>query len=335
MATPAVSALREAYPQARLTVLTRSPLLEFWAAFPGVNEALPLEGVGRKKGFSGYLSLVQELKKRKFDLAFLFPSSFSSAWLVFLAGIPTRVGFSGEGRDFLLTGAVPRSPQRNKHVVWEYLELLKNGLNLKTRKEKLQLLWPKAALKNRILGKIPGRNGFIALAPGATYGPAKRWPLPYWQELMEKILMERKETLLILGGPEEKEYLKGLWSPPFPKDSHERIHSLAGETSTLGLGSVLSQCRLLVTNDTGPMHAAAAVGTPTVALFGSTSPDWTRPFGAGHEVVYKHLECSPCFQKTCPIGYKCLHAISVDEVFGAVLKKLRRPSRVKPEKGFS
>jgi heptosyltransferase-2 len=83
------------------------------------------------------------------------------------------------------------------------------------------------------------------------------------------------------------------------------------------------------------MHAAAAVGTPTVALFGSTSPNWTRPIGAGHEVIYKSLECSPCFQKTCPIGYKCLQAISVDEVFRAVLKKLKNPSRVKPEKGFS
>jgi heptosyltransferase-2 len=79
------------------------------------------------------------------------------------------------------------------------------------------------------------------------------------------------------------------------------------------------------------MHVAAAVGTPAVALFGSTSPTWTRPFGVGHEVIYKHLECSPCFQKTCPIGYKCLHAISVEEVFETAKRKLQKPGKIKSE----
>ncbi len=106
---------------------------------------------------------------------------------------------------------------------------------------------------------------------------------------------------------------------------------LAGRTTPSILAAMLSRCKLLVTNDTGPMHVAAAVRTPTVALFGSTSPTWTRPFGLGHEVIYKHLECSPCFQKTCPIGYKCLHAISVDEVYQAVRKKLKKPEKIKGE----
>jgi len=87
-----------------------------------------------------------------------------------------------------------------------------------------------------------------------------------------------------------------------------------------------------LTNDTGPMHVAAAAGTPTVALFGSTSPTWTRPFGLGHEVIYHRTECSPCFQKSCPIGYLCLNAISTKEVLATVLAKLKKPSRIKAEK---
>ncbi|MGH7739341.1 MAG: glycosyltransferase family 9 protein [bacterium] len=106
---------------------------------------------------------------------------------------------------------------------------------------------------------------------------------------------------------------------------------LAGETTVTGLAALLSRCELLITNDTGPMHAAAAAGTPTVAIFGSTSPTWTRPFGLGHEVIYGKTECSPCFQKTCPIGYVCLNRVAVKDVLQAAEKILIRKIRVRPE----
>jgi heptosyltransferase II len=105
-----------------------------------------------------------------------------------------------------------------------------------------------------------------------------------------------------------------------PQAQKNRVLSLAGKTTTMQLAAVLKQCRFLITNDTGPMHLAAALGIPTVALFGSSSPAWTGPFGKGHQVIYKNVECSPCFQKTCPIGYQCLTGISVDEVYKAVNK---------------
>lgn len=171
-------------------------------------------------------------------------------------------------------------------------------------------------------------RGFLALSPGATYGPAKRWPLPYWKQLIARLLVERKESLLLLGGLEEEAYLSPLLEV---EGGRGRLHLLAGRTSPEILLAMLSRCKVLVTNDTGPMHAAAAVGTPAVALFGSTSPEWTRPFGKGHEVIHKRLECSPCFQRTCPIGYKCLHSITVEEVFRAVMGKLRGPARLRPE----
>jgi heptosyltransferase-2 len=175
-------------------------------------------------------------------------------------------------------------------------------------------------------------KSFIALAPGATYGEAKRWPLPHWTVLIQKLLAERKESLLILGGLEEEDYLKPLLAAGTRPEDARRLHLLAGRTSPMILGSMLAHCKLLITNDTGPMHVAAAVGTPTVALFGSTSPTWTRPFGLGHQVIYHHVECSPCFQKTCPIGYLCLHKISVEEVFRTAMKMLKNPVKIQAEK---
>ncbi len=331
MSTPAVSAVRKMFPKAKLTVLAKPVFATFWKEYPGVDEVIGLE-----KGFGGFWRTVSVLRQRQFDAALVLPTSLSSAFLTFAAGIPVRAGWGGEGREIFLTHWVPRPAPRQKHLVWEYLELAQKGLETKIPGKAVQLYSPIPPEAVRGLRQVwadtgvPSGKSFIALAPGATYGPAKRWPLPYWKDLIHKLLQGRGESLLILGGWEEEAYLKPLLEGVEPKNS-KRLHLLAGRTTTTILAAMLSKCKLLVTNDTGPMHVAAAVGTPTVAIFGSSSPNWTRPFGLGHEVIYKHLECSPCFQRTCPIGYKCLHAIPVEEVYGAALKKLKKPQRIKGE----
>ena len=331
MATPAVSAAREMFPKARISILAKPARSVFWENFPGVSRVLTLD-----RGAVGFWKCAAEIRKNKFDAALILPSSFSSAFLVFVAGVPERIGWSGEGRDFLLTSPVENPKPRQKHLVWEYMELLRKGFGKRVPPHPIRLLSP-VALESKsqtlALFKKEGvqeAKGLLALAPGATYGPAKRWPLPYWSQLISKLLQERKESILILGGPEETGYLE-----PLVKDYSEknpRVHLLAGKTPAPVLAAVLSKSKILVTNDTGPMHVAAGVGTPVLALFGSTSPLWTRPFGEGHEVIYKGLECSPCFQKTCPIGYKCLHAISVEEVFRSAQSALRSRRKVSAEK---
>jgi heptosyltransferase-2 len=321
------------FPRARLSVLSKPVFAGFWKNFPGVDRALALQ-----KGFSGFWRTASELQAQNFDAALILPTSFSSAFLAFAAGIPERIGWGGEGRDLFLTRVVPRPEERKRHLVLEYLELARKGFGLSfLRGGKVELSAPVTKDDRRVLRQVwedtgvPRRGSFIALAPGAAYGAAKRWPLHYWRELVKRLLKERKERLLILGGMEEEGYLRPLLEEGGPHGNARRLHLLAGRTAPPILAAMLSRCKLLVTNDTGPMHVAAAVGTPTVALFGSTSPVWTRPFGLGHEVVYKHLECSPCFQRTCPIGYKCLHAISVGEVYRAVMEKLRKPRKVQGE----
>lgn len=332
MSTAAVRAVKTLFPQAGLSILAKPVFSTFWKDFPGVEEAIVLE-----KGFAGFWKTVSMLKQKKFDAALVLPTSFSSAFLAAAAQIPVRIGWGGEMRDLFLTRVVPHPKPRQKHLVFEYLDLVQKGFQKPLKEKRIGLDCTISKETLRGLGQVfadagvPAKKPFIAFAPGATYGQAKRWPLPYWKELMGKLLNERSEDFLILGGLEEGPYLKPLMEGWGTAES-KRLHLLAGRTSPTILAAMLSKCRLLVTNDTGPMHVAAAAGTPTVALFGSTSPTWTRPFGTGHEVIYKHLECSPCFQRTCPIGYKCLHAISVEEVAGAVRKVLRSTRRIGPEK---
>ncbi len=331
MSTPAVTAVSQMFPKAKLTILSKPVFSTFWKDFPGVDGVLGVE-----KGFGGFWRTVAQMKQKRFDAALILPTSFSSAFLPFMADIPVRIGWGGEGRDLFLTHLVPHSKPRQRHLVWEYLELVRQGFETPLQGKEASLHCSVNEEAQRGLRQVwkdtgvPQKRSYIALAPGATYGPAKRWPLPYWKELVQKLLGERKESFLILGGLEEEAYLE-LLVKAVPEKDKGRIHLLAGRTSPTILAAMLAHCKLLVTNDTGPMHVAAAVGTPTVALFGSTSPTWTRPLGIGHEVIYKHLECSPCFQRTCPIGYKCLHAISVEEVFETVRKKLRKSPKIKGE----
>jgi heptosyltransferase-2 len=332
MSTPAVTAVKKMFPKAHLTILAKPVFEDFWRNFPGVDDYIPV-----RKGWSGFWANVSTLKNGAFDKALVLPTSFSSAFLPFAAGVPERIGWGGEGRDLFLTRVVPHENPRKKHLVAEYLQLIQRGLQRPLLDRTVALHCPVSKEAKTGLHQVwedmgvPQKGNYIALAPGATYGAAKRWPPGYWKELIGLLLTERKESLLLLGGLEEEEYLKPLaegWDPKF----QGRVHLLAGRTTPSILGAMLSHCRLLITNDTGPMHVAAGVGVPTVSLFGSTSPTWTRPFGIGHEVIYKHLECSPCFQRTCPIGYKCLHAISVTEVHKAVLNKLKNQGKVRPEK---
>ncbi|HTA76878.1 MAG TPA: lipopolysaccharide heptosyltransferase II [bacterium] len=331
MATPVVASVKKAFPKAKLSILCKPNFVAFWKSFSEVHEVLTVQ-----KGLTGYIRTVIEIKNHQFDVAVTLPSSFSSAFLLFAADIPKRIGWGGEGREFLLTHVAPAPDPRQKHLVWEYLELIRAGLGRPIPLKTVQLAFPlNAKIKteaNQLLKSLKVTSkSMIALGPGATYGPAKHWPLVYWKQLILKMLESGQETLLVVGGSEEKEYLTELWRG-LPEKHTGRLVSLVGKTTPGVLAGVLNECKVLVTNDTGPMHVAAAVGIPAVAIFGSTSPTWTRPFGEGHTVIYKAVECSPCFQKTCPIGYICLNRISVSEVFEATKKKLKNKTKVSGEK---
>jgi heptosyltransferase-2 len=145
--------------------------------------------------------------------------------------------------------------------------------------------------------------------PGATYGLAKCWSTRRFGELGKRLCEKWKATLLLFGkeeeGPIAKEILRNLENGGI---------DLTGKTRLLQLAALLERCRLLVTNDTGTMHVATAVGTSVIALFGSTDPSVTGPWGDGHVVVRKDVPCSPCLKRICPTDHQCMELITVDEV---------------------
>ena len=326
MATPAVRQIRKFFPKSKITLLVHPRLEGFWSAFRGMDRVMTFSPTGTR----GFWATVSALRGEGFDAALTFPSSLSSAFQLFASQIPVRIGWSAEGRDPFLTHPIAHEKDRKVHLVWDYLELAQRAFNCHAKPGPFLLEAGIDSMAKRnavgLLGS-KGARGIIALAPGAAYGPAKRWPLEYWRGLIGILLNKRKETLVILGGEEEQQAFLPLWNE-MKKDDSDRLLDLTGKTDIPVLTALLSQCRLLVTNDSGPMHLAAAVQTPVVVLFGSTSPLWTGPFGNGHSLIYKNLDCSPCFQKTCPIGYPCLKGITVDEVFKEIQFRLSSKVRV-------
>lgn len=325
MATPTVARVKRFRPGSRVTVLCRPAFEGFWRSFPGVDDVMVL---------GPFIETVRSLKARAFDEALILPTSFSSALMAFAAGIPRRTGYCAEGRFLFLTTAVDYSDARTRHLVLEYLDLLPRafpGAGVVTGPIALEAPRSKEArraadslLRSR---RIPARSGLIGLGAGATYGPAKRWPVGHWRDLIGGLLASRPESLVLLGGSEEEPYLHELLKG-MPED---RVHGLAGRTPLPVLAEVLRRCRIFITNDTGPQHVAAAVGTPVLALFGSTSPRWTRPWGRGHRVLQNPVPCSPCFQRRCNIGYPCLQGLSPETVLAAALNLLKRGGRVSGE----
>jgi heptosyltransferase-2 len=295
MSLPVFRSLKFMVPGARVEVLTKPAFADLYRGSPHVDEIL-----GHGRGGPGpWIRTVKELKARRYDAALVLPRSFSSAFLVWSARIPRRIGY---GRARFLTDR-PERPSPKEHRVLHYHGLL-SALGTPPTPEAPRLEIP-AADRAWAEETLPG-GPWIGINPGATYGAAKQWFPDRFIELGRRLAPRAR--LVVVGGPAEA----GLG---------ERIARetgalcIAGRTRILGLAAAIARCRLFVTNDTGPMHVADAVGTPIVAVFGPT--DWihTPPYGPGHRLVRHDLECSPCLKRTCPLGHHdCMKRVTVDEV---------------------
>jgi len=217
-----------------------------------------------------------------------------------------------------LNPAVPKPP--GLHQAEAYLHLLERaGLTVENRIPRLRVpdLWEERAreLLSRA-GLGPGERP-VGIHPGSTYGTAKRWPLERFARVADRLQREAGVRVVLLGGPGEEALARDMagcmGTPPL---------NLAGKTDIPLLAGVLRQCRVLVCNDTGPMHLAAAVGTPVVALFGPTDPSGTAPLGGGHALLRHPVDCSPCLRRECPVDHRCMTGLSVDAVWEAVRNRL-------------
>ncbi len=320
------------FPKAKITILAKTVFLDFWKSFPGVDQVMVLES-----GMGGFWRNVSQLKAASFDAALILPTSLSSAFLPFAAEIPERIGWGGEGRDILLTRIVPHPDPRKKHLVFEYLDLVRKGLDSPLNgMTEVRLRCEVTAEAERGLRQVwadrgvPEKKNYIALAPGATYGPAKRWPLPYWEELISRLLKDRKESLLILGGLEEEAYLKPLLETKSPRDA-SRLHLLAGRTTPPFSRPCCHGADCWSPMIPGPCMWRRRSARPRSPSSVPPRLPGPGPLGSAMRSSISTWSAVPVSKKPCPIGYKCLHAISVEEVYQAVQNKLKRPGKIKGE----
>jgi heptosyltransferase-2 len=330
MTMPALRALGIANPDARITLLAKPWVSGLFEKDPNVDDIIIYEE--SYKGLTGKFKLAQEIRKHGFCMAMLFQNAFDAAFLAFLAGIPERMGYKRDGRGILLTKAFPFDDHaKTVHHIEYYLDIVRKA-GFPGRNE---LPWIYLAPQERIEArdKIKTlRRPVVGINPGATYGSSKRWHPERFAEVAYRIVSEMRGSAVIFGGPSETAIVKEieqefnkLSGNPGPDLSPDIPHSLlnmAGRTNLRELIALISECDLLVTNDSGPMHIGYAVRTPVVAIFGPTSPEHTGPVGKKDIVIKKDLDCAPCFERECrKHNLRCMDLITSAEVFDAVKER--------------
>lgn len=323
MTTPAMGALRAAFPRAEVVVAANPVVGELFSFHPYCNRVMVFDKKKAHRGVNGLFRFSGELRAERFDLAVLFQNAVEAALMALLAGIPNRAGYRTDGRGILLTHGAPiGKAERRLHHTAYYMHMLStlgiqegNGqlsLSCTSREES----WAREALESDSSGE------WVALNPGAAYGSAKRWLPERFAAVADALAQEFGSRILLIGGPGETNIGHEIEAA-----MSVRPLNLIGKTSVRQLMALLSQCRLMVTNDSGPMHVAAAFGVPIVALFGSTDHTTTSPLSSSCRIVRKPLECAPCLKRSCPTDHRCMEAITVQDVLDAVRSSLRIQGR--------
>lgn len=327
MATPILSDLRKAFPDARLTAMCRAPICELLKEDPEIDELFcfsKASGFGRR---AERRNIIEKLRTAKYDLGILLTHSFSSAWWFWLGKVNKRLGYECNGRKFLLTHSLPLPENiQHQHLVITYKMLLGPlGIPISTTPPRIYLNAKELSDARSLLQQqgVPDGALLVGINPGATYGSAKCWLPNRFREVTEQLLSDKDLYIVYFGDLATvslvKEICQGLSS---------RVVNLAGITSLRGLAAAIAHCDVLLTNDSGPMHIADAVGTPIVALFGSTNDVVTGPYHKG-TIIHKHVECSPCYQRTCPTDFRCMKKIESHEVLEALLNILNAKRKQK------
>lgn len=258
------------------------------------------------------------LAPQGFDRAIMLPNSLKSALVPFFARIPQRVGYNGELRTAVLTHALPKPSKQNKPPMIKWYGDL-GGYGPQQLGDPILVVSDK---QRQELAREFGLQGeFLVLAPGAEFGPAKRWPAAHFAAVGRDYLLHRAEAqVVLLGGPKDAEFSEQIRSL-VPEPLQARVRVLAGKTSLPQAISLMGAAQALVTNDSGLMHVGAALGVQVHAVYGSSSPHHTPPLSPSAKVYYLQLECSPCYQRTCPLGHTdCLNKLLPDQVTQALLQ---------------
>jgi heptosyltransferase-2 len=326
MATPAIRAVRQSYPIAHMIAIGRPHIADVLEGSGWLEEFIPLQPSGPPA--QRMLAVASRVRRQKPDLALLFPNSFRSALVAWLAGCPRRVGYARYGRSLLLTDRLEplrdrRGRLRPAPILPAYNRIAEHaGCTVRSGRMELFTTPRDEALADDVWQEFAlYRHGeVVCLNPGAAFGAAKLWPAQYFVRLARDLAERRGAGVLVLCGPAERELARRIADLA----DHPSVHSLADARVCIGLTKAcIRRADLLVSTDSGPRHFAAAFDRPVVALFGPTHIAWTDTFFANEMQLQKSVPCGPCQQRTCHLDHRCMTSLTPEEVFAAAITLLQ------------
>jgi heptosyltransferase-2 len=323
MSLPAIRAIREVFPHAHIALVARAWVADLYARERSIDRIIPYTA---QKGFGTKRAFAALLRREQFDAAILLQNAFDAALLAWLAGIPERIGYNRDGRRLLLTQAIPVPEPGDipRHERFYYLELLRRAGMIERFPEstaiRLEGIYEARAAGLTHLARLGISGPAVGISPGAAYGNAKRWIPERFAAVAEAL---DPAAVLLFGSAGERPLCEGVAG--CLRRAGIQVRNLAGETTLREFIDLAAACRLFLTNDSGAMHVASALGVPTVAVFGATDDTTTGPTGPLARVVREHAECSPCLLRECPIDHRCMTAVTVERT-ASVARELWKES---------
>lgn len=324
MSLPALRVVRERFPDAHIAVLARPWVADLYSREQFADQVILHTAARGARDWGGKWRLARSLRAGRFDCAVLLQNAFEAALIARLAGIPRRIGYNRDGRGFLLTDAIatPAPGEIRRHESYYYLELLRrSGLTEKIPE------FDAIRLDGAVEARRAGEQRFaearlpapvIGISPGAAFGSAKRWLPERFAEAARRVACAHDASIVLFGSAGERPLCETVAG--FLRESGPRLKNFAGETTLAEFIELAAACRLFLTNDSGAMHIASALGVPTVAVFGATDPTATGPVGPLARVVREPVECSPCKLRECPTDHCCMTRVSAERVADVALE---------------
>jgi heptosyltransferase-2 len=329
MATPALAHLRHCHPQAHIALMVRPWVAAVYEHNPDINELIVMDEAASPWKF---MQAVHRVRRGGFQLGIALPNSVRSALLLKLGGIPTRVGFRFGARGLLLNRLVePRDELKQVHQVYYYLELLKSLCAPPPEIVRMKLI--PGELEQAEMGRLLATLGLdrdqplVGIAPGSINSNAKRWLPERFAQMADWLVNECECEVLLLGSAREKDVVDRVAAR-----AHARVHNLAGQVNLAQMLALTARFKGLICNDAGAMHIGAALGIPTIAVFGPTEWTTTYPFSPTAMIVRKDgIDCAPCMLRECPIDHRCMNGVTVEMVQDAFTKLLKTAARQKSD----
>ena len=323
MALPAFADLRRHFAAAHVTIAARPPVAPIFTMVDGVDAVITLPGGGGWRALTGWSNEVQALTARTFDIAVLLPNSFAAAWIASKAGIAERWGYATDWRGSMLTRAVPK-PHGLLHQR-AYYQALTAALGIAAGPPYARVR-PDADRARQLLKDIglDLDEPFVVFAPGAAYGRAKQWLPERFAELADRIITDRGWSVVMVGSQADRSACEEISRRLLKQGTRtNRLIDFCGKSDLATLAGVLSQATAVVSNDSGAMHLAGAVGTRVIAMFGPTNEARTSPLSAGADapapvVITHEVFCRPCMLRECPIDHRCMRRIEAAEVLKSI-----------------